>query len=71
MKFSKAGIVLSAFAIFIASIALTLSTIEGTPTPTNVIVFFCSISMLFSNIAIYKSQKDKESHKSLENYFEK
>lgn len=65
MKHSKAGLIISVLAIIIASISFAYSRIEGMPSWTSGIILFCTIAIFFSNLEIYKSQKNKENTKTL------
>jgi hypothetical protein len=61
-KNSKAGVILSVLAIIIASIAFVYAIIKGEPNWTNRIILICAIGVFFSNIEIYKSQKNKDNN---------
>ncbi|MFT5875850.1 MAG: hypothetical protein ACI8WT_004848 [Clostridium sp.] len=61
-KSAKAGVILSGIALVIALIALVHAKIKGMPSRTEGIILFCVICVFFSNIGIYKSQKNKENN---------
>lgn len=62
VKNSKAGVILSVFAIIIASITFVYAIIKGTSNWSNGIILFCAFGIFCSNIEIYKSQKNKDSN---------
>ncbi|MBU3114447.1 hypothetical protein [Clostridium lacusfryxellense] len=61
-KSSKVGVIISVFAIIIASITFVYAIIKGKPNWTNGIILFCAIGIFCSNISIYKSQKNKDNN---------
>lgn len=61
-KSAKAGVILSGIAIVIALIAFVHAKIKGVPSRTEGIILFCAIGVFFSNIEIYKSQKNKDNN---------
>ncbi|MBX4262916.1 hypothetical protein KTC96_24080 (plasmid) [Clostridium estertheticum] len=58
-KSAKAGGILSGIAIVIALIAFVHAKIKAMPSRTEGIILFCTVGVFFSNIEIYKSQKNK------------
>jgi len=63
LKHSKAGLILSVLAVIIATISFAYSRIEGISSWTSGIILFCTIAIFFSNLEIYKSQKNSENTK--------
>ena len=61
-KSSKVGVVFSGIAIVIALIAFAQAKIKGMPSRAAGIILFCAIGVFFSNIEIYKSQKNKDNN---------
>lgn len=59
-KSAKAGVILSGIAIIIALISFIHSKIKGMPIRTTGIILFCAVVIFFSNIEIYKSQKNRQ-----------
>ncbi|PRR82252.1 hypothetical protein [Clostridium vincentii] len=61
-KSSKLGLIISAFITIIALIIFVYVRIKGMPSWTNGVILLCAISIFFANIAIYKSQKNKDNN---------
>lgn len=61
-KSSKIALIISVFAIIIASITFVYARIKGMPNWTNSIILFSTIIIFCSNIIIYKSHKNKDNN---------
>jgi type IV secretory pathway VirB2 component (pilin) len=61
-KSSKVGVIISVFAMIIASITFGYAIIKGRPNWANSIILLCTITIFFSNVSIYKSQKNKDNN---------
>lgn len=57
IKVAKRGVIISIFALVISSISLIYSSITGKKIGNEIIIFCSVLTILFSNIAIYKSIK--------------
>ncbi|MGG7078647.1 hypothetical protein [Clostridium sardiniense] len=62
IKVAKRGVIISLFTLVISSITLIYSSITGKKIGSEIIIFCSVITILFSNISIYKSIKVNENN---------
>jgi amino acid permease len=62
-KRSKVGLIISVFAVIIASISFVYSRIKGMSSWAEFTILVCVIIIFFSNISNYTLQKNKDTNK--------
>ena len=60
----KAGLIISVFAFVVVLITLIISKIQGSVETTTIILFISTITILISNMLIYKANKGKNSNEN-------
>lgn len=61
-KSSKVGLIISVFALIIASITFVYARNKGMPSWSKGVILLCVISIFFGNISNYKSEKNKDNN---------